>query len=171
MVIVGKTKPDEFAMGSSTENSAYGATHIRGTLIACPGFIRRKRRRLCGPLCPAALGTTPAAASDTGVAVRVTGLKTTYAGVRYGLVAFRLIAGYLGAFGPNGTGCVRHLLCHAGGIHATHVQPTLASLESSLNPCMATSLCAACSLACRGVRDRGHPARGGEGRAGGRRTR
>ncbi|WP_375503899.1 Asp-tRNA(Asn)/Glu-tRNA(Gln) amidotransferase subunit GatA [uncultured Jatrophihabitans sp.] len=150
VVMLGKTNMDEFAMGSSTENSSYGPTHNPWDLSRIPGGSSGgSSAAVAGFEAPLAIGT------DTGGSIRqpaaVTGIvghKPTYGGVsRYGLIAF---SSSLDQAGPFGRTVLDTALLHE--VIAGHDQADSTSINAPTPPVVAAAREGAASGSLAGVR-------------------
>ena len=136
-ISIGKLNMDEFAMGSSNENSAYGPVKNPWNPEYVPGGSSGgSAAAVAARICPITLGT------DTGGSIRqpaafcgIVGLKPTYGRVsRYGVIAYASSLDQVGGFAHNVRDCalVTKAICGADPNDATSAQRPVPDFESAL---------------------------------------
>jgi aspartyl-tRNA(Asn)/glutamyl-tRNA(Gln) amidotransferase subunit A len=136
-VSIGKLNMDEFAMGSSNENSAYGPVQNPWNPEYVPGGSSGgSAAAVAAGICPITLGT------DTGGSIRqpaafcgIVGLKPTYGRVsRYGVIAYASSLDQVGAFAKNVSDCAlaTQAICGVDPNDATSVNHPVPDFTLSL---------------------------------------
>lgn len=136
-VSIGKLNMDEFAMGSSNENSAFGPVLNPWNLQYVPGGSSGgSAAAVAAGICPITLGT------DTGGSIRqpaafcgIVGLKPTYGRVsRYGVIAYASSLDQVGAFARNVRDCAlaTQAICGVDPNDATSVNQPVPNFQESL---------------------------------------